>query len=207
MVTVWTVKTTGVVAFSVATKWRSVSLEIATALINGVKDYNQRTRQEQAAAERKFVEGRLALAASELRAAEERLGSFLLTNRDIGSPEIVMQRDRFQRDVILRQQVYTSLTQSYEEARIREVRDTPVITMFESPWVPVKPESRGRLKGLALGTVLGGFVGALLAFMSDRTASRRKAGDVEAEEFVGTLSEVKGEMLGPLRRLRARMRR
>lgn len=27
------------------------------------------------------------------------------------------------------------------------------------------------------------------------------------EEFVGTLSEVKGDMLGPLRRLRSRMRR
>lgn len=207
MVTASVVKITGVVGLSVESKWRSVSLAIASALVEGVNDYNQRTRQGQAAAERRFVEGRLVVAASDLRSAEDRLQQFLGTNRNLGSPELTMQRDRLQRDVMLRQQVYTSLTQSYEEARIREVRDTPVITMFEEPWVPVEPEPRGRVKGVLIGLVLGAFLGGLLAFASDWTTRRQREGDVEAEEFVGTLSEAKGEMLGPVRRLRARIRR
>src|SRR5689334_9416812 len=49
------VKSTGVVELSAATRWPSVSLAIVTSLIDGVNDYNQRTRQSQAAAERKFV--------------------------------------------------------------------------------------------------------------------------------------------------------
>lgn len=207
MVTGSMVKTTGVVAFSVETKWRSVSLAIASALVDGINDYNQRTRQGQAAAERKFIEGRVAVAASDLRAAEDRLQEFLGTNRNLGSPELMMQRDRLQRDVMLRQQVYQSLTQSYEEARIREVRDTPVITIFESPWAATEPESQGRLRLILLGIVLGAFVGGLLAFTSDRTTRRRKEGDTDAEEFAGTLTEFKGEVLGPVRRLRERMRR
>lgn len=207
MVTPSMVKTTGVVAFSVETKWRSVSLAIATALIDGINDYNQRTRQGQAAAERKFVEGRVAVAASDLRAAEDRLQEFLGTNRNLGSPELVMQRDRFQRDLMLRQQVYTALTQSYEEARVREVRDTPVITIFESPWAATEPESRGRVRAILVGALLGLFAGGLLAFMSDRTTRRRRDGDTEAEEFAGTLTELKGEVLAPVRRLRERMRR
>src|SRR5690349_5015922 len=126
IVTVGVAKTTGVVEISVATKWRSVSLAIANELINGVNDYNERTRQSQASAERKFVEGRLAIAAADLRDAEDRLEQFLRTNMQLGgSPELTIQRDRLQRNVSLRQQVFTSLTQSYEEARIREVRDTP----------------------------------------------------------------------------------
>lgn len=76
MVGVSTVKTTGVVTLTVKTRWRSVSLAIATVLLNGVNEYNQRTRQSQAAAERKFVEGRLALAGADLRAAEDRRGPF-----------------------------------------------------------------------------------------------------------------------------------
>ena len=207
LVTASMVKTTGVVSLSVQSKWRSVSLAIATALIDGVNDYNQRTRQGQAAAERRFVEGRLIVAASDLRTAEDHLQEFLATNLNLGSPKLIMQRDRLQRDVMLRQQIYTSLTQSYEEARIREVRDTPVITMFEAPWVPAEPESRGRLIALLLGVVLGAFVGGGLAFISDRTSRRRLDGDTEAEEFAGTLSAVKGELLGPMRRLRERMRR
>ena len=200
-------KTTGVVAVTVASKWPSVSLAITTALIDGVNNFNQRTRQGQAAAERRFVEGRLAVAASDLRAAEDRLQVYLATNRNLGSPELQMQRDRLQRDVTLRQQVYTSLTQSYEEARIREVRDTPVITLFESPWVGANPESRGRLRWMLVGLILGAFLGGFLAFNSDQTLRRRKEGDAEAEEFAGTLREVKGEVLAPVRHLKERMRR
>ena len=201
-------RTTGVVEVSVATRWPSVSLAITTALVDGVNDYNQRTRQGQAAAERKFVEGRLATAGAELRAAEDRLEGFLRTNRQYASsPELTFQRDRLQRDVTLQQQVFTSLTQSYEEVRIREVRDTPVITVIEAPSVPALPESRGRLKSVLLGLLLGGFLGAFAVFISQTIARRREQGDAEANEFVGTIGEVKGEMLGRVRWLRERMRR
>lgn len=207
MLSVSMVKTTGVVNFSISTRWRSISVAIASALLDGVNEYNQRTRQGQAAAERKFVEGRLDLARGELRAAEDRLQQFLATNRNIGgSPELSLDRDRLQRDVTLRQQVFTSLTQAYEDARIREVRDTPVITIFEPPWAPAEPQSGGRLKRVLLGLVLGGFIGAVLAFASEMTVRRGKEGDAEASEFVGALHEVKGELLGPVRRLRARIR-
>jgi hypothetical protein len=43
--------------------------------------------------------------------------------------------------------------------------------------------------------------------MSEAMRRRRKGGDSEAEEFVGTLGEVKGKMLGPVRTLRDRIRR
>src|SRR6185295_10787195 len=71
VVTVGVAKLTGVVEIAVATKWRSVSLGIADQLINGVNDYNERTRQTQASAERKFVEGRLTVAGADLREAED----------------------------------------------------------------------------------------------------------------------------------------
>ncbi|MDQ6769953.1 MAG: hypothetical protein M3Z54_08200 [Gemmatimonadota bacterium] len=201
------VRTTGVVEVSVATEWRSVSLAIANELLTGVNDFNQRTRQGQAAEERKFVEGRQALAASDLRAAEDRLQEFLKTNRQFAnSPDLTFERDRLERDVTLKQQVYTSLTQSYEEVRIREVRDTPVITVVETPSVPTLPEPRGRLARVLLGLIVGALFGAFLAFVSGAIARRRREGDSEADEFVNTLGEVKGKMLGRFRRMRRRSR-
>jgi uncharacterized protein involved in exopolysaccharide biosynthesis len=200
-------KSTGVVELSVATRWPTVSLAIATALVNGVNDFNQRTRQGQAAAERRFVEGRLDLARGDLRAAEDRLEDFLRTNRQFASsPDLTFQRDRLQRDVTLKQQVFTSLTQSYEEVRIREVRDTPVITVIEPPSVPTLPQSRGRLVTLLIGIVLGGFIGAIIAFVSETIARRREEGDPQANEFVGTLGDMKGAVVGRLRRVRERIR-
>jgi uncharacterized protein involved in exopolysaccharide biosynthesis len=208
IVTVSVTKATGVVELSVATRWPSVSLAIVTDLVNGVNDYNQRTRQSQAAAERKFVEGRLVVAGAELRAAEDRLEGFLRTNRQFASsPELTFQRDRLQRDVALQQQVFTSLTDSYEEVRIREVRDTPVITMFETPAVRAQPESRGRVSGVLLGLLLGGFLGVIIAFTRGMAARRRQVGDPEADQFVVALGEVKGELLEPVRWIGKRMGR
>ena len=199
------VRTTGVVELSVATEWQSVSLAIANDLLTGISEYNQRTRQGQAAAERKFVEGRLALEASDLRAAEDRLEGFLMTNRQFTSSwDLTFQHDRLQRDVTLKQQVFTSLTQSYEDVRIREVRDTPAITVIETPSVPALPEPRGRLAQVLLGLIFGALFGAFIAFVSGAITRRRQEGDPEADEFVSTLGEVKGKMLGRFRRMRRR---
>jgi uncharacterized protein involved in exopolysaccharide biosynthesis len=166
-------KTTGLVELSVRTRWASVSSAVAGAFVDGVNDFNRRTRQGQAAAERKFVEDRLSAASSVLRAAEDRLEKFLRDNRQFaGSPELTFQRDRLQRDLSLQQQVFTSLTQSYEEVRIREVRDTPVITVVETPSLPTQPEPRWRLLGTLLGAIMGALVGALLAFAAEALSRR-----------------------------------
>lgn len=194
-------KTTGVVQVSVKTRWPSVSLDIVNQLVAGVNDYNQRTRQSQAAAERRFLEGRLARASTDLRAAEDRLEQFLRTNRQLAnSPQLTFENDRLRRNVTLQQQVYTTLAQAYEDASIREVRDTPVITMVEAPAVSSMPEPRGRLKSVALGFILGGFAGVLLAFVGGVAARVREARNADVERFFGTLGDVRRELLRPFGR-------
>jgi uncharacterized protein involved in exopolysaccharide biosynthesis len=170
--------------------------------VDGINDFNRRTRQGQASTERKFVESRLAVEASVLRAAEDRLEAFLRNNRQwAGSPDLTFQHDRLQREVLMQQQVFTSLTQSFEEVSIREVRDTPVITVVESPSHPVRPEPRYRAVGVLLGAVLGTMIGALVAFISEALARRRTGMNSDADEFVKALGEFKNELLGRFRRI------
>ena len=197
-------KTTAIVEFSVGTKWPTVSLAIATGLVDGVNEFNQRTRHDQAAAERKFIEGRLTVAAADLRAAEDRLQQFLQANRQVRSPELQLTQDRMQRDVSMRQAVFSSLTQSYDEVRMRELRDTPVITMVDEPTVPAKPEPRSRGIRTLMGFLVGGAVGALLAFAGDAMAKRRAEGDPAVAEFASAVGAMKGDMLRRLRRIGGR---
>jgi uncharacterized protein involved in exopolysaccharide biosynthesis len=96
-----------------------------------------------------------------LVAAEGRLETFLTANRQLASPQLVVERDRVQRDVVMQQQVVTTLMQSREEARLREVRDTPVILVLESPRVPIERDPRHTVVRAALGAI-----GALLLFAS-----------------------------------------
>jgi uncharacterized protein involved in exopolysaccharide biosynthesis len=194
-------KTTGVVHFNVTTDWPSVSSDIATTMIRGVNEFNQFTRQGQASAERKFLEARLVVVTADLRAAEDRLEEFLKENKQFTtSPVLTFQRDRLQRAVTTQQQIFTSLTQSYEEARLREVRDTPAITVIEVPSPPALPRPRRRAVLTALGLILGAMVGALLAIVAHQTERRRAEGDPEVNDFFNRLSRLADAVRGPLRR-------
>jgi uncharacterized protein involved in exopolysaccharide biosynthesis len=194
-------KPTGVVELSVTTKWPSASLAITQALLEGVNDYNARRRQSQASTERKFIEGQVKVAREELRAAEDQLEAFMSSNADIGrSPHLALQRERIQRGIAQKQAVVTTLTQAYEEARIREVRDTPVMTVFEEPWVPVTAEPRGRIKRTALGMVLGFMIGTLLSFISMYSERLRREKDPDADEFLRAVGEMKNDLRRRFRR-------
>lgn len=144
---------------NVRTRSPYVSLAIAQQLLRGLDEYNLVTRQSQAHQERVFTESRLSDARAALRGAEDELLRFLQTNRQTDFPALTLQRDRLQREVDLRQQVVTSLAQKYEENRIREVRDTPVLTLIELPDLASRTDPRLRglilLVGIAGGMTLG----------------------------------------------------
>lgn len=177
------------VKLSVTTPWPSVSLALAERLVRGVGTFNLETRKSQAAAERQFVEAQALAAEKDLREAEDRLQVFLQRNRVTGAPELAFQKDRLEREVALRQQVFNSLLQNREEARIREVRDTPVITVLEEPRLPSFGEPRRSvLKGL-LGGVVGLVMGILVAFVAREFKGARRAPTDEAQEFFKLLEE------------------
>jgi uncharacterized protein involved in exopolysaccharide biosynthesis len=181
--------TTGAVTLSVSTPWRSASLAIASRLLDRVNEFNLHTRQSQAAGERRFVEGRLSEARETLRAAENRLQSFLTANRQIaGSPELTFDRDRLQREVSMQQQIVSTLAGAYEDTRVREVRDTPVITIIEPAAVAMSPAPRGLALRAVIGAMLGALVGFVLALLKEMFNRRRAAGDPHLEELMQLVS-------------------
>jgi uncharacterized protein involved in exopolysaccharide biosynthesis len=96
----------------------------------------------------------------------------------------------------MRQQVFTSLSQSFEQARISEVRNTPVITVVERPEEPARPDGR-RLKLRAIvGLILGGALGVIFAFGREMLQRSRRDGSEDYRQF----HEVWGEAIGDLNR-------
>lgn len=162
------IRTTGMVTVKVRTKSRYVSLAIAERLLDGLNHFNLRTRQSQAREERRFTEARLADARTSLQGAEDTLQRFLENNRQFNaSAALKFQLDRLQREVQLQQQVVTSLAVQYEENRIREVRDTPVITVMEAPIIAALPDARLRALILILGTAAAFCVSLLIVIVRE----------------------------------------
>ncbi|HEU4698103.1 MAG TPA: hypothetical protein VFS40_02920 [Gemmatimonadales bacterium] len=154
-------------------------------LLDLVNEYNLERRQSRASNERRFAETRMQDAQREQRAAEDALTAFLSANRGFqDSPVLMAQHARLQRRVEHQQELVGSLRKSYEEARLDEVRDTPVITVVEQPERSATRSGTGLLMSGILGTVLGLLLGVAVAFMAD-LAARQPLADPEAyAEFV-----------------------
>jgi uncharacterized protein involved in exopolysaccharide biosynthesis len=175
------------------------------ALIN---EFNLHTRQSQAAMERRFTEGRLEEVRGELRAAEDRQQAFLQRNRDYqNSPELLFQAERLGREVDFRQQLYSVLSESYEKAKIDEVRDTPVITVVERPELPVSPDPRGLIKWGLAAMILGFTLGTIIALSREAVARSRNEEQAEFAEFDELWRSSKDDLLHPWRPLRRVFRR
>ena len=155
---------TGVVTVAATSPDPVLARALADATIALVNEFNLQRRKSQAAAERDFVEQRLAEALGELHAAENRQEQFLQTNAVVASPRLRLEGDRLSQEVATRRAVYTTLSQSYEQARIEAVRDTPVITVIEAPVVPAEPDSRGLARAVIFGLFGGLLLGVLFAY-------------------------------------------
>lgn len=180
------------VKLSVTSPWPSVSLALAQRLVRGVNQFNMETRKSQAKAERQFVDVQEREAEYALSAAVEKLQSFLLRNRETaGSPVLAAERDRLQRDVALRQELHTSWLKSREDARIREVRDAPVITVFEEPKLAYVARPRGSVQKAVMGGMAGGIIGVMIALLAHGISRARRARSSDAVEFFELVEKAK----------------
>jgi uncharacterized protein involved in exopolysaccharide biosynthesis len=122
---------------------------------HNVSQHRSRSRQQ-----RVFAERRLGEAQEELREAERLQTQFLARNRMYrGSPQLEAEFARVQRQVQQKEDVVATLTQSYEQSRIAEAGDLPVLSVIDVARPPVRrsfprPSIFVPL-GLLLGTIAG----------------------------------------------------
>jgi tyrosine-protein kinase Etk/Wzc len=156
----------GVVTIAVADREPRRAAAIGNRLIEVLNTYNVEQRQSRSRHQRELAQRSLAEAQRELRAAEERLQDFLSRNRRYQqSPLLVFEANRLERAVLQKQEVATGLAQAYEEARISEAGDIPVISMIDAAVPPTRRSFPVRWQFLFAGLFLGGLMGLILAYL------------------------------------------
>ena len=195
---------TSIVSVDVRTKWAPLSLQMANRLLDLVNDFNLNSRQTQAGQELKFLDQRLDTARTELRAAENRLQAFVTSNRGYATdPTLTFEHDRLQRELNLRQDVYTTLTQAVEQTRLRAVRNTPSISLVEHPALALRADRRNTLPKL-VGGLVGGFVLALVWLLGSELLSKGRS---ETPSNFESLERLWRETVADIRRLTFRRKR
>jgi uncharacterized protein involved in exopolysaccharide biosynthesis len=194
---------TGVVRLTIAAAHPALSEQIAQRLLELLNDFNLDARQSRAQQEGVFISGRVAEAQEELLAAEGALEEFLRHNRQFrNSPELVFDHDRLQREVTMRQEVYTSLLRSQEQARIDAVRDTPLLTIIDSPIGAAQLQGRGTVQRAMLAFMLGLMIAVLVAFVGEFVRRTGDTANPHYSEFHGLAKQAWEDMRRPDRWLR-----
>jgi uncharacterized protein involved in exopolysaccharide biosynthesis len=190
---------TGVITVSATAEYPDLAAQIVERVFAEVNAFNLEGRQLRASVERKFAEQARADAQTALTAAENRLEEFLQANRVLLSPSLTLQHERLQRDVSTRQQLYTSLAQMYEQARLEEVRDTPALTLIEPAVVPLEANARGAVKR-AIQSFIFGITIAVLLFLGVEYAMYPMGERSPAyEEFAALRNELLRKLRHPFR--------
>jgi len=191
---------TFLVYLSVTTRYPDLSAAVATRFIEYLNEFNATKRESQARARRQFVEQRIVDGERELHAAEDDLRRFHERNRAWQeSPELSAEEGRVHMQVNILQEVYLTLRRDYEQARIEEVNDTPVITVVD-PAVPPVRQSHWREVLVLLAFVFGGLIGVLGAWSGVRFERLRREDEDGYEEFTGLLQRLRREVGRPFSR-------
>jgi uncharacterized protein involved in exopolysaccharide biosynthesis len=100
------------------------------------------------------------------------------------SPELKAEEGRLQRQVSLRQQLYVSLAQSLEGAKIEEVRNTPVFTLLDRPQGSVEPTDRNLPAKVFVGALTGTLLGLTLVLAIDGVSRARLQSPRQYQDLV-----------------------
>jgi uncharacterized protein involved in exopolysaccharide biosynthesis len=192
---------TGVVTLAVEAARPELAQQIVARLLELITEFNLKTRQSRAANERRFVEKTLGEKRSDLQRAESALSEFLQRNRgaSVNAPELSMERDRLNREIMLRQQLYNSLAQSLEQVRIDEIRDIPALTVLSPPTTPVDPEPRGTVLATLMAVAVVIFIGSSLAAAAVLIDRRPHTAEHELNEFDRLWRATTGDLRRPWR--------
>jgi len=150
---------TNIITLSVTARYPELSRDVTQAILDALDSMNISFRQEQSRELRQFFESRVADAQRELDSSETVLRRFIESNRAIqNSPLLAFEQMRLTRTAELKRAVYTTVLQHYEEARMQEARNVPVLTVLSPPTRPVRKSGPPRrliaFMGLALGLTL-----------------------------------------------------
>jgi uncharacterized protein involved in exopolysaccharide biosynthesis len=180
---------TGVVTLRVGLTDPGLSEAVGTQFLRLLNDYNVNRRQSQARSERDFLERRVAAAQLELTGAEDTLTDFYRKNRIIGSPELEAVEQRLQRRVQVLQSVYLELAQSYENARVEEVRSTPVINVLQDPGLLVEPRRRHAPRTAVLFGIVIALLSAAVVLVTEEIKLARASGSPEFRHFLAAAEQ------------------
>jgi uncharacterized protein involved in exopolysaccharide biosynthesis len=175
-------------------KSATLAADICSAILDEIKVHNAEVRGAKAKQNREFVQGQLDAAKRELDTASQDFATFTARNRKIVSPALEADRDRLERLLRVKEDVYNTLSRQLVLARIEEEETRPSIEMIENPEPPLQRSAPARTRTVMLAGVIGLVLGCVFAIFWDRIR-RMDPTDPDTAELKGNIADIKRDAL------------
>jgi uncharacterized protein involved in exopolysaccharide biosynthesis len=156
---------TGLMTISVTASGPQIAADFAESFLDHFTTRVREIRTEKVREQLQFVEGRFEEAEQDLETAEEQLAQFLERNQNPTTATLQFRRDRLQRQVSFKEQLYGELQSQLTQTRLDLQRRQPVVTVVERPVPPMGRSAPARTTIVLLCILLGGFAGVGISFL------------------------------------------
>ena len=131
---------TSVITISISMPEPQLAADILNSVTSELDQFIRNKRATSAGEQRKFVEGRLTEVKQDLTKSENSLKEFREKNRQVLSPQLLLEQERLIRDVQINATIYTELRKQFELVKIEEVKNIPVINVMDPARTPAKKD-------------------------------------------------------------------
>jgi hypothetical protein len=123
-------------------------------MFDSIINYANQITNSKGVEKESFIKSRLVDVKSDLNNAENELLLFLENNKSINSPSLTLQLERLQRKIMLYHQLFLSMSDQLEIAKIDSKDNTSSVFLLDAPEIsPYKP-GRGLLEKIFLLTII-----------------------------------------------------
>ncbi len=147
---------TGLITITTELEDQLIVASLANFVGKQIQNYIQKENSAQTTKEKLFILDRLRIVKKELESSEFDLKEFKESNMGYeDSPELFMIFSRLFREAEAKKEVYLTLQQQLELARIEEVRQSPILHILDSAAIPMTKSSPNRLIYLIISAIAG----------------------------------------------------
>lgn len=139
--------------------------ELTDVVLAELESLNRFYKSQTVSEKTSFIENRIFSVKGELEASEKSLKDFNERNRQISSPALQLEQERFERDVEVQKGIYLTLKQQLELAKIEEVQETSIVQVLDKPQVPLNPSNKNLKLSVLLAGILGIGLGIMIGFI------------------------------------------
>jgi uncharacterized protein involved in exopolysaccharide biosynthesis len=175
---------TGLMTISVTAEGPRLAAGLTQSFVSNLTTRVREIRTKKVRRRLQFVKQRFQEAEQELERAEDQLATFLERNQNPTTATLQFRRDRLQRQVSFKEQLYSELQSQLTQTRLDLQRRQPVVTVVETPVPPIESSGPRRLFIIVIGIFVGGVLGIGLAFGKRMVSAQAEMGRQEEVEEI-----------------------